>query len=279
MAEPYCYLNGKMLPLAEAKVGVQDIGLLRGFGVYEALAMFAGVPFEFAAHMARFRQSTEALKLKIPLSDEEIQNALIELCKRNVPEGRDAVVRFIITGGQAIGGIEYDPAKPTFYILVEPLEPLPQEAYDKGTKLIVHEHLRMFPEYKTTNYVTAVLLQEERKKAGAVEILYTHEGKVLECATSNFFIVKGGTIITPKDNILYGITRKVALDLAKKEFPVEERAVSVDEMYAADEAFLTSSFKEVVPVVSIDKKPVASGKPGPVSKRIIELFREFTKNY
>ena len=282
---PYCYLNGKIVPVAEAQVGVYDIGLLRGFGIYEALRTFNRKPFEFPSHMVRFHTSTEALKLHIPVTDEEMLKVVTELIEKNIPQGREAVVRFIITGGEAVGGIEYDPARPTFYILVEPLELLPKEVYEKGCKLLVHDHLRALPEYKTTNYVTAVRLQEERKQAGALEILYTSQGKVLECATSNFFIVsskggsafggKNGTIFTSKADVLAGITRKVAMEVAKKEFPLEERDISIEEMYAADEAFLTSSFKDIVPVVQVGDKTIGTGVPGPVTKRIVELFHEY----
>ncbi|RJQ34088.1 hypothetical protein C4568_03015 [Candidatus Parcubacteria bacterium] len=279
MIEQFCYLNGKILPVSEAKVGVNDIGLLRGFGIYEAMRTFNRVPFMFADHMTRFHTSTDALKLTIPESDEEIHRIIAQLVDKNIPEGKDAVIRFILTGGEAIGGIEYNPKHPTFYILVEELKPLPPEVFEQGCTLLVHEHQRVFPGYKTTNYITAVLLQEERKKAGALEILYTYKGKVLEPATSNLFIVKNGKIATAKDDILAGITRKVSIDLARKEFQVDERDVSVDEMYAADEAFLTSSFKDIVPVVEIDGKKIGAGVPGPVTKRVMQLFHEFTVNY
>src|SRR3989344_4304677 len=279
MGQPFCYLNGTILPVSEAKVGVYDIGLLRGFGVYEALRTINGVPFMLADHMGRFPRSTKALKLHIPESDEKIRTIIESLIKRNIPPGKDAIIRFILTGGQAIGGIEYNPTTPTFYILAEELVPLSDEVFKNGCKLIVHEHQRLFPEFKTTNYVTAVLLQEERKRAGALEILYTYQGKVLEPATSNLFIVKHGAIITAIDDVLAGITRKVTIDLAKKEFAVEEREVTVDEMYAADEAFLTSSFKDIVPVVEVGGKKIGAGVPSPVTKRIMQLFHECTVNY
>ena len=103
--EQYCYLNGKIVPLAEAKVSVYDIGLLRGFGIYEALRTFKRKPFEFPSHMARFHTSTEALKLQIPATDDEMLRVITELIEKNIPQGREAVVRFIITGGEAVGGI------------------------------------------------------------------------------------------------------------------------------------------------------------------------------
>lgn len=277
--EAMCYLNGEILPVSRAKVGVYDIGILRGFGIYEAMTTYDRKPFMMADHLARFHASTERLSLTIPVTDDDIASAITELIGSNVPQGKEAVIRFIITGGQAIGGIEYDQAKPTFYILVEELQPLPESTYEKGCTVTIHEHLRQIPECKTIDYLEAVLLQKERREAGALEILYTYQGNVLECATSNFFIVRNGTIITSKDQILHGITRQVTIEVAKKECAVEERSVSIEEMYAADEAFLTSSFKEVVPVAAVGGRQIGSGMPGPVTKRTLELFREFTRNY
>lgn len=272
---PYCYLNGEILPVSEAKVSVYDIGLLRGFGVYEALRTFGREPFEFALHLERLHRSAAALKISIPKSDAEILATLRDLIGRNIPQGKDAVIRIIVTGGIATNGIEYNPETPTFYILVEVLQPLPPEVFERGCSLIVYEHLRPLSEFKTINYVTAVLLQEERKKAGALEILYTYQGRVLEPATSNLFIVKEGRIATAEKDVLAGITRKVVIDLARKEFPVDERDIAESEMYAADEAFLTSSFKDIVPVVEVAGKKIGTGEPGPVTKRVMALFEVF----
>lgn len=283
--QQFCYFNGEIIPVSEAKVGVYDIGLLRGFGIYEALRTFNRKPFMLADHLARFRRSAGTMKLTIPASDEKMASILHDLIARNVRQEKETLARFILTGGKAVGGIEYG-TKPTFYILVEELELPPREAFTRGCILIVHEHERSFAESKTTNYVQAILLQGERKRAGALEILYTSQGRVLECATSNFFIVssrggsasggKNSVIATAKEGVLEGITRKVVIDITRKEFPIEERDVSVDEMYAADEAFLTSSFKDIVPVVKVGEGVIGGGAPGPVTKRIMGLFDDFT---
>lgn len=272
-----CYLNGAIIPVREAKVGVYDIGLLRGFGVYEALRTFKRKPFMFADHLARLHRSAAAMRLTVPASDEQMTSIIDDLITRNVPQEKEALARFILTGGEAIGGIEYG-EQPTFYILVEELELPPAEVFVNGCTLIVYEHERPFAESKTTNYIQAVLLQNDRKRAGALEILYTSRGHVLECATSNFFIVNNGTIATAKDGVLEGITRKAVIAIAKKEFPLEERDISVEEMYAADEAFLTSSFKDVVPVVKVGEKTIGNGGPGPVTKRVMQLFADFVRS-
>jgi branched-subunit amino acid aminotransferase/4-amino-4-deoxychorismate lyase len=138
---------------------------------------------------------------------------------------------------------------------------------------------RELAEIKSINYIEAVLLQKRRKELGALEMVYVKDGVVYECLGSNIFIVKNGRLITPKDSIVYGITRKVVLDLAREYFPVEERPVSAEEMFSADEVFITGSFKEVVPVVRIDDKGIGNGAVGPICARIIELFSEFTRTY
>jgi len=132
------------------------------------------------------------------------------------------------------------------------------------------------PEYKTIHYISAVAYQKARKAAGALEVLYVSKGNVLECATSNFGIIKNGTVIMPKDGILHGVTRTVTLELARAaNYPVEERAVSLDELLAADEAFITSSFKDIVPVVRIDNATIANGKPGPITQDLMARFAAY----
>lgn len=275
---PLCYFNGRIIPVADACVGVDDIGLLRGFGIYEALTTYNRKPFMLADHFARFRNSARNLSLKIPATDEAITSAINKLVASNVPQGKEAVIRFILTGGKAIGGIDYDYEHPTFYILVGEFEPLPKKYYKDGCSLIIFEEQRQFAGSKTTNYIQAVLLQKEKKKAGALDILYISDGKVLEAATSNFFITKNGVLLTPTSNVLPGITRKVTIDLTRPHFKMEERDVTVDEMYAADEAFITSSFKEVVPVVTIGLRTIGNGRVGEVTKRVMELFHAFTRS-
>src|SRR3989344_3565158 len=191
---PYCYLNGKILPVLEAMVGVYDIGLLRGYGIYEAFITYNKKPFRLSDHLERFRRSAAFMSIEIPATDAEITAALMELIERN--GHKESLFRMLLTGGPAFAGIEYAPKTPTFYILIEEFQPLSQEVYRNGCSVTVYEHLRQFPEYKTTNYIQAVLLQKERKEKGALEILYTWDGNALEFATSNLFIVKNGTIIT-----------------------------------------------------------------------------------
>ncbi|HEV3245149.1 MAG TPA: aminotransferase class IV [Candidatus Paceibacterota bacterium] len=277
--EQFCFLNGKIVPLSEGKVSVYDLGLLRGFGIYEGLVSSNRKPFMFADHMARMHTTAERMQLEIPFSDAEIERAVLELIEKNVPKGKEGLIRIIQTGGNAIEGIAHDPKTPTFYILVEEYVP-PEESYvQNGSSIATMEHMRQFPEMKTTNYIQAVLLQGKKREGNLMEVLYVFGGRALECTGSNIFIVKNGAVATPNRDMLFGITRKVAIELANKEFPVEERDVSVDELFAADEIFITGSFKEIVPVVSVDGRTIGSGKPGPVSVKLVELFREFARTH
>ena len=144
-------------------------------------------------------------------------------------------------------------------------------------KIATSDKLRFMPEAKTTHYITTVKLQPKRKKAKAVEILFVSNGKVLECATSNIFMFLDDILITPKDNVLLGITRRAVLDTAKKHFKIEERNIAVPELMKADEIFITSSFKDIVPIVKIDEKIVSGGVVGKNTRRLMKLFSELTK--
>ncbi len=275
MKTNYCYLNGKILPVQDAMVSVYDIGLLRGYGIYEGITTYKNKPFRLADHLARFRSSAKELDLAIPSSDEEIEKAVLSLVEKNGFERTN--LRVILTGGNTISGIEFDADKPTFYILAEEYKSLPSKLYTSGASLITHEHQRALPEYKTINYITAVQVQKERKAKGAIEVLYVSDGQVLEAATSNIFIIKDGVVITPKNNVLVGITRKVVIEVAQKKYKVIEREVTITDLLYADEVFLTASYKEIVPIVEIDGKRIAQGSVGKVTLVLMKDFQEYTE--
>jgi len=264
----YCYLNGEVILLDEAKVSVTDIGIERGYGIYDGLTAFRTEVFRFADHWNRFVEGAHALNLNIPMTEEKCHLVIKELLAKNGYER--SIIRIVLTGGRTIAGIDYDFSKPTFYILVEKWEPLPREIYEKGTKLATYNFKREMPEFKTTNYIQAVNLQNWRREEKAIEILYVYDGEVLECATSNIFLVKGEKIITPAENMLKGITRKAVMEMRQ----VEERVVLESELKEADEVFITSSFKDIVPIVKIDDYEIGNGVVGKITK---EIMAEFAK--
>jgi len=274
----HCFLNGRIVPLSKASVSVQDIGVLRGFGLFEALRTYNRKPFHLKDHLARLKNASARFDVHIPFSDAKISQAIDTLVAKNVPKNKEANIRIILTGGQAFHTIEHDPKKPTFFILTEKFKPFLALYYQEGCALLVQEFQRQFPEYKTTNYIEAVSLQKKMKQVGALEILYVADGRVRECSTSNIFIVKRGVLITPRKKILEGITRKVVLEEAMRvHVRSKERDISVQELYEADEVFITSSFKEVVPVVKVGTRRIGSGTVGPITKRVMDLFRAATK--
>jgi branched-chain amino acid aminotransferase len=276
----YIYLNGQIIATTDAHVSPFDVGLLRGFGIYEAMTTFNDKIFMYADHMARFRKSVEFLHMHVPISDSDIEKVIFELIEKNGFNGKRVNIKFILTGGEAIGGIDFDPTTPTFYIFVEEWQAFDQKYYTDGARVITHEFLRQYASYKTTNYITATLLQKEMKASNALEILYTWQGNVLECATSNFFIVQNGVLITAKDNILSGVTRNVTIDIARKAgLEVQEREVTVAEMLNADECFLTSSFKDIIPVVNVGEQTIGDGKVGSTSQKVMSLWQDFVSTY
>jgi branched-chain amino acid aminotransferase len=192
--DKYCYLNGEILLEKDAKVGIFDIGLLRGYGVYEALTTHNKKPFMLDDHLVRFRNAAKSLDLKVPKTDQEIIEIIDTLIKKN--GFAESNIKFILTGGNTINAIEYDFEKPTFYIFIEEFKAVPNTFLTDGCSVITHEHQRQYSESKTINYIMAVKLQKLIREKGAIDALYVSNNLVLECSTSNFFIVKNGKLIT-----------------------------------------------------------------------------------
>jgi len=271
----YCYLNGKIIPLNKAGISLNDLGILRGYGVFDFLRTYNGRPFFLKEHLRRLKSSAKILNLKLPGAFKELAALVNELLLKN--KFKESTVRIVLTGGRTNDGITY--RKPTLFILVEKLRKLPPSVYQKGVKLITYEYQREIPKAKMLNYITAASLQNLRRRKKAFEILYTSKGQILEATTSNFFIFKNNTLITPKDKILLGITRDVVIKLAQSKFKVEERDIPLRELSRAAEAFITATSKEIVPVVKIDSKLIGNGKVGQNTKYLMNLFQDYTKKY
>lgn len=248
----YCYLNGKILPLNKAAISPCDLGLLRGYGVFDYLRTYRKKPFLVKEHYLRLKNSARTLNLKVPIPQKEFENAIEKLVIKNKIK-KEASIRIVVTGGESKDGFSYDYLKPTCYILVAELHVYPASIYKNGAKLISCEFERDYHWVKTLNYITAVKMSKKQKKAGSREVLYYKDGLVTEATRSNFFIFKGNTLATAKDKILLGITRGQVLKLARKKFKVEEREVRVKELKAATEAFITSGGTEITPIVEVDK--------------------------
>ena len=264
------------MPEARAAISPRDIGVLRGYAVFDFLVTQNGKPFLLDDHFARLRRSAKELRLALPLSKAAYATVVKKLIARH--PFRDAVIRTVLTGGVSSNGFVPD-GIPTFYILIEWRKKLPLAYYRDGAKLITADYQRFLPHIKTTHYIEAVRNSALCRRKKAIEILYVKEGYVLESASANIFLVKGKRIITPRDRVLGGITKKLVLKIARKKFVVEERPVRISELRDADEAFITASNKGVLPIVQIDDRVVGDGRVGEVTNGMMHLFADFVKRY
>ena len=270
----YCYFNGKIMPEEKAGVSVRDMAVLRGYGMFEFLRTYDGRLFHFEDHIRRFRNSARMMGLRVPLSDEEIKSVLNRLIRKN--KFKEAALRLVLSGGRTIDGMRYHRFEPTFFILADEFKPLSDAFYKKGVAVITHEYQREMPEVKTISYLVAAREHNngKNKNGRALEILYTKNSKALECTTSNFFIFKGDVLITPEKNVLKGVTRKIAMKLARPKFKIEERDIKISELKSATEAFLTATNKEIVPIVKINGQKIGDGRVGRNTKILIDSFRQ-----
>jgi D-alanine transaminase/branched-chain amino acid aminotransferase len=265
-------LNHKLVNENEARVHVSDLALLRAYGIFDFFRTRGLGPLFLDDHLDRFYRSASVLRLECPLSRHELKTLIFEMLEAN--NIQNSGVRLVLTGGESPNG--YVPGKPTFFAINEPINPLPEWHFTKGIKLISCAYLRDIPEIKSTNYMVGIYKLPELARYHAEDLLYHWENRVSEVTKSNFFIVnRAGEIITAKHNILKGITRKHIIKLAEGTFKVYERDVFLDEVYAAEEAFITGTTKKVTPVVDIDGRKIGTGKPGAVTKELMKRFEEF----
>ncbi len=267
------FVNGDFVKEDEARISVLDLGFVRGFGVFDFLRTYNGKPFKLDEHLQRFKNSASFIGLELPWSKEKLKKLVLEtLKKNNLPE---ANIKIVASGG--VSPDQITPSeKPTLVILVYPPAVYPKSYYEQGIKVITVPFGRAFPKAKSINYIPAIIALTKAKKEKAVEALYLNEdNEVLEGTTSNFFVFKNKILVTPKDGILSGITREVVIELAGKEFKVELRPIKYDELKTIDEAFLTASNKEVMPIVAVDNQIISDGKVGRNTKRVMESFKNY----
>ena len=276
MKNIYAYHNGKISPLGKVRISPYDLGLLRGYGVFDVMVTANCKPFLLDAHWRRLQNSAKELNLKIPVFGKEYKKIITQLIKKN--GFTKSNIRTVLTGGVSSDGFTPQ-GKETFFILVEKFKPLPQEHLEKGVGIVTHCFQRSIPRAKVTNYVEAIRMIHKKKKSGALEMCYFSDDGVSENSMSNIFIFKGSKLVTAKDGILFGTTRNLVLKLAKGKFVVEERKLSEKELRGATEVFLTGANKDIVPVVRIDGRKVGDGRVGKNTKILMEEFRRFVEKY
>ena len=279
------YLSGKLVDKEQAVVSVFDHGLLYGDGVFEGIRVYGGRVFLLKEHIDRLYESAKAIRLKIPLSPAEMSQATKDTVAAN--HIGDGYVRLVVTRG--VGSLGLDIRKtshPQTIIIADTITLYPDEIYDNGMHLITASTIRNHPaalpaRIKSLNYLNNILAKIEGTDAGTVEtLMLNHKGEVAECTGDNIFILKNGVLKTPSPDagILEGITRNAVLRLAREAgIPTQETTLIRHDLYVADEMFLTGTAAEVVPVVSLDVRAIGDGQPGPITRRLLELFHEFTR--
>jgi branched-subunit amino acid aminotransferase/4-amino-4-deoxychorismate lyase len=267
----FCNLNGKVVEVKSAGLSLNDLGIVRGYGYFDYLRTYSGIPLFFDDHLDRLERSAAIVGLPIPYPRETIKQWTYELLKRNnFPE---AHIKIVVTGGPSEDSMTV--VSPSFYILATEAHAYPQKFYAEGVGVILYEHIRPFSDAKTLHYMTALSLAQKKKEQGAFEVIYVFDGKILEASTSNLFLFAKEVLITPKQDILEGITRAKVIELAKKHFSVVEQDVTVKELLEADEVFLTASNKEIIPVVRVDKAVIGTGKPGKKTLGLLTQYRAY----
>ena len=272
MSYPYAIINGDFVRENEAGILISDLSIQRGYGIFDYFRTANNQPIFLADHLKRFYFSAAAMHLNTDLNQEKLTGIILELMEQNdIP---DAGIRITLTGGYSGDG--YTLEKPNLIITQSPFS-FNKTLFNKGIRLVTYEHLRHLPEVKTINYLQAIYLQPFIKENGADDVLYFHQQAICECPRANFFIVNGNEeVITPSANILKGITRNKILEFS--EFKCREDKISLQDLYEAREAFITSTTKNVLPVLAINGKQIGDGKPGKISSLIYQKMLSAKEN-
>jgi branched-chain amino acid aminotransferase len=282
MSEPIVFLNGLFMPLHRARISVTDRGFNYGDGLFETMRAYGGNIFRLGSHLERLYQSLDCIYLKVPMTIGEMKTAIDKTLLANGLS--DCMIRLTISRGEQSSGFQIDPEiPPTLVIVVRPLGDLPREWYEQGIKI------SLFPgttqqfggidrSIKSCNFLNNILIREKANQNDSVEgIMMDEQGGATEGTTSNLFIIKEGVLITPaiNENILPGITRQAVLENAGElNIPVAQRVITQDDIYHAEEVFITNSRIEILPVRRADDRFIGKECPGPVTRL---LHTEFLK--
>lgn len=282
---PMIYLNGKLVPAAEAVVSVYDHGFLYGDGVFEGIRVYNRKVFKLNEHIARLYSGARAVAIEIPMAQEQFVENVLEVVRTN--EVVDGYIRVTLSRGVGLG---LDPRvckKPTIVIMTDKLSLYPEEMYRNGLEVTtvstrVPPAQSLEPRIKSLGkYICNIMAKLEANRVNAGEgLMLNCEGYVAEATGDNIFIIKEGKIYTPPTaaGILEGITRNTVIDLAREDgMEVIEKMMTLFDVYTADECFLTGTAAEVIPVVNVDGRRIGEGKPGEITNKLIRAFRALTK--
>jgi branched-chain amino acid aminotransferase len=277
-------VNGRISAERDAAISVFDHGFLYGEGIYETLRTYNGRPFLYDRHMRRLRRSAQMIVLDLPFTDDELAARIHETMAAARLGGAEAYIRVLVTRG--IGDLTYDPKAtpaPSIVIIIKPHADPPAEAFEKGVTVCLSPIVRNHPEsvnpiIKSNNLLNnALAMQDALRRGGTEAIMRNYRGELTECTQSNFFIVKNGMALTPpiEAGLLPGITREFVFEVGNDAgVTVRDRVLHDTDLLEADECFLTSTTKEIVPIVQVDGTKIGTGAPGLVTRKLLEAFRK-----
>jgi len=269
--KPFCFANNQIQASETASIHPMDIGLIRGYGIFDFFRTTNYNALFLSDYLDRFIRSAEKTHLHLAYNKEQLKNIVHELIQKN--DLKAGGIRMLLTGG--VSENHFSPTKGSLFIFCEELDfPAPAK-YENGVKLLAVEHVRAIADIKTTNYAFPVWHSAQWKNANAEDVIYHQNGWISESSRSNIFVIKNGEIATPDQHILHGITRMRVLELAPS---TAIRPISFQELLEADEVFMTSTTKKILPVTSIDNHPIGTGKVGPMTKELITAFAEMEKS-
>ncbi len=280
------YMNGRLVPEKAAKVSVFDHGLLYGDGVLEGIRAYNGRVFMLDEHVDRLYRSAQAIALKIPMAKPEMARAVVKTCKANGL--KNGYIRLVVTRGVGTLGLNPDNCRdPQVVVIADKIQLYPPELYEQGMSIITVGTMRnqaeaVNPRIKSLNYLNNILAKIEALNAGVMEcIMLNPQGYVAEASGDNIFIVRGNTLVTPPSwcGALEGITRAVVMEIAPQHgCVVREDVLTRYDLYTADEMFLTGTAAEIISVVNVDRRPIGSGQPGPITRKLGAAFSRFAQN-
>jgi branched-chain amino acid aminotransferase len=265
----FSFFKNQFVPSEQVFLHVSDLAIQRGYGIFEFFKVRKGKPLFIDDYLDRFYGSAEIMRLQVPHKPDALKEIVKELLQRN--NATECGIKFILTGGYSSDA--YTISNSNFIVSPYPLQL--SDSISSGIKIITHEHVRELPQVKSINYITGIYTLKRMEEQAAADVLYHQNGMVSEFPRCNFFIVmKDGTVKTPGKNVLRGITRKNILKIASQQFKVEEGDVTLEEVYGAKEAFLTSTTKRIIPITQVEDTVIGDGQAGFVSKN---LYNELVK--
>ena len=269
------FINGSFVSEKDARIAATDLGLLRGYGIFEYFRTYGGKPFHLYDHLIRLKSSAEHIGMPLPYSLEEFAQIVEKVIEKN--RFIEAGIKIIVTGGESSDQL-FPENKPSVLVLIAPFHPYAARFYELGIKLISTTLPRSIPQAKTTHYIPAIVSLKKAKEKGGDDALFLGaDGEILESTTSNFFAFIEDRLVTSSSNeILLGITREVICKISP--FEVEIRPIFYKELPSFTEAFICSSSREIMPVTEIDGQKIGSGQVGSRTKELQKLFTTYTES-